>query len=86
MALAAFPAGGPNRVDESPPVTKWKPWGPVSQAVRNLWLLVGPKLRIRLEQWPRVRHPAPEAEPDLVVPVELTTLLAAPFVVGLRQR
>eukprot|EP00971_Amphidinium_carterae_P344980 6485684-Amphidinium_carterae.2 len=42
------------------------------------WLLVGPKLRNRPEQWPRVRLPAPEPEPDVVVPVEVTSLPAAP--------
>eukprot|EP00971_Amphidinium_carterae_P117374 2325097-Amphidinium_carterae.1 len=36
------------------------------QAVRNFWLLVGPKLCVRPEQCPRVGLPAPEPEPDIV--------------------
>eukprot|EP00971_Amphidinium_carterae_P012396 243964-Amphidinium_carterae.1 len=56
------------------PSEEWKQWGIICQAV-NHWLLVGPKPRIRPEQWPRVRLPAPEPE-----------LPAAPFVVGPHQR
>eukprot|EP00971_Amphidinium_carterae_P275297 5462212-Amphidinium_carterae.1 len=68
------------------PSDEWKCWGIVCQVARNVWLLVGPKQRIRPEQWPRVRLPDPEPEPDQVVPVEVTNLLAAPFVVGPHQR
>eukprot|EP00971_Amphidinium_carterae_P036472 717097-Amphidinium_carterae.1 len=58
----------------------------VSGCVRNVWLLVGPKLRLRPEQRPRVRLPAPTPEPVEVVAVEETNLPAAPFVVGPHQR
>eukprot|EP00971_Amphidinium_carterae_P289910 5756530-Amphidinium_carterae.1 len=39
------------------PFEEWQHWGTVCQAVRHFWLLVGPKMRIRPEQWPRVRLP-----------------------------
>eukprot|EP00971_Amphidinium_carterae_P012600 247894-Amphidinium_carterae.1 len=39
----------------------------VAKAVRNFWLLVGPKLRESPEAWPRMRLPAP-AEEEVVVP------------------
>eukprot|EP00971_Amphidinium_carterae_P087879 1739053-Amphidinium_carterae.1 len=42
-------------------------WEVVAQAVRNFWLMVGPKLRDRPEAWPRVRLPAP-AEAEIEVP------------------
>eukprot|EP00971_Amphidinium_carterae_P028195 555248-Amphidinium_carterae.1 len=48
------------------PSEEWKHWSAVCQAVRNIWLLVGPKLRNRPEQWPRIRLPAPELEPEVV--------------------
>eukprot|EP00971_Amphidinium_carterae_P048451 955052-Amphidinium_carterae.1 len=47
------------------PSQKWKQWGTVCQAVRKFWHMVGPKWRERLEQWPRVRLPAPESEPEI---------------------
>eukprot|EP00971_Amphidinium_carterae_P010932 215807-Amphidinium_carterae.2 len=68
------------------PSEEWKQWGSVCQAARNVWLSVGSKLRNRPERWPRVRLPAPEPVPDLVVPVEVTNLLVAPFVVWPPQR
>eukprot|EP00971_Amphidinium_carterae_P345215 6486043-Amphidinium_carterae.1 len=40
------------------PSEEWKHWSTVCQAVRNFWLTVGPTLRVRPEQWPRVRRPA----------------------------
>eukprot|EP00971_Amphidinium_carterae_P269704 5350363-Amphidinium_carterae.1 len=43
----------------------WLHWELVAKAVRNFWLLVGPKLRA----WPRVRLPTPVVEPD--PPLEL---------------
>eukprot|EP00971_Amphidinium_carterae_P004411 88351-Amphidinium_carterae.2 len=46
------------------PFEEWKLWSTVCQAVRNF--LVGPKLRIRPEQWPGVRLPAPEPVPEVV--------------------
>eukprot|EP00971_Amphidinium_carterae_P279935 5557128-Amphidinium_carterae.1 len=73
-ALAALPAGQPpggfgrqQSTCEHVPLElseEWKQWSTVCQAVRNFWLLVGPKLRIRPEQWPRVRLPV---EPELAV-------------------
>eukprot|EP00971_Amphidinium_carterae_P242286 4810704-Amphidinium_carterae.1 len=48
------------------PSEEWKRWSTACQAVRNIWLIVGPKLRVRPEQWPRVRLPAPEPEPEMV--------------------
>eukprot|EP00971_Amphidinium_carterae_P189961 3770914-Amphidinium_carterae.1 len=64
--------------------------GTVCQVVRDFWLLVGPKLRMRPEQWPRVRFPPPKrwakTEPVEVIPVEETNLLALPYVVGLHKR
>eukprot|EP00971_Amphidinium_carterae_P118168 2341231-Amphidinium_carterae.1 len=58
---------------------EWKhcQWGAVCQAVRNFWLLAGPKLCIRPEQWPRVRFPAPEAEPEIVECVATAVFPAA---------
>eukprot|EP00971_Amphidinium_carterae_P168976 3347521-Amphidinium_carterae.1 len=44
------------------PSEEWKHWGTVSQAVRYFGLLVGPKLRTRPENWPRVRLAAPEVQ------------------------
>eukprot|EP00971_Amphidinium_carterae_P022765 448835-Amphidinium_carterae.1 len=64
----------------------WKQWGTVCQVVRSFWLLVCPKLRVRPEQGPRVRLPAPELVHEVVEPAELAVLPAAPFVVGPRQR
>eukprot|EP00971_Amphidinium_carterae_P198367 3937000-Amphidinium_carterae.1 len=64
-------------------------WSTVCQAVRNFWLLVGPKMRIRSEQWPRVRLPAPEGPelvPEVVETVATAALPAAPFGVGPHQR
>eukprot|EP00971_Amphidinium_carterae_P080438 1591696-Amphidinium_carterae.2 len=41
------------------PSEEWKHWGIVCQAVRHFLFFVGPKLRTRPENWPRVRLPAP---------------------------
>eukprot|EP00971_Amphidinium_carterae_P130551 2586388-Amphidinium_carterae.1 len=46
------------------PSSEWKQWSTVCQVVRNFGLFVGPKLRSRPEQRPRVRLPAPEPEQD----------------------
>eukprot|EP00971_Amphidinium_carterae_P307160 6104268-Amphidinium_carterae.6 len=54
-------------------------WGTVCQVVRDLWLLVGPRLRGRPENWPRVRLLAPEPGLVEVVPVMETNIHAAPF-------
>eukprot|EP00971_Amphidinium_carterae_P212255 4212451-Amphidinium_carterae.1 len=62
------------------PSEKWKQCSIVCQAVRNFWLLVGPKLRVRLEQWPRVRLPAQEPEPMEAESAKKTVFPAAPFV------
>eukprot|EP00971_Amphidinium_carterae_P123422 2444259-Amphidinium_carterae.1 len=55
---------------------------PQTEAVRNFWLLVGPKLRNRPEQWPRVRLPAPEPEPEVVESERPVRFPAEPFVCG----
>eukprot|EP00971_Amphidinium_carterae_P119157 2360456-Amphidinium_carterae.1 len=34
----------------------------VAHAVRDLWLLIGPKLRERPEVWPRIKLPPPVAD------------------------
>eukprot|EP00971_Amphidinium_carterae_P323438 6427684-Amphidinium_carterae.1 len=44
------------------PSADWLLWEQVAKAVRNVWLLVGPKLRERPETWPRVRLPTPQVE------------------------
>eukprot|EP00971_Amphidinium_carterae_P327128 6458302-Amphidinium_carterae.2 len=68
------------------PSEKWKQWSTVCQAVQNLWLFVGPKLRIRPEPWPRVRLLAPEPEPEVVASAKKAVFPAAPFVIGPHQR
>eukprot|EP00971_Amphidinium_carterae_P132409 2622600-Amphidinium_carterae.1 len=60
----------------------------VAKAVRNFWILVGPKLRERPEAWPRVKLPPP-AEEEVVAsglagPVVHDT--QAPHVEGPHQR
>eukprot|EP00971_Amphidinium_carterae_P188836 3748588-Amphidinium_carterae.2 len=54
------------------PTPEYLRWESVAKAVRNVWLLVGPKLKERPEAWPRVRLPA-LAEEEVVAP-----LLAVP--------
>eukprot|EP00971_Amphidinium_carterae_P212154 4210058-Amphidinium_carterae.1 len=67
----------------SPPLSTFdgRQW---PKAVRDFWILVGPKLRERPEAWPRVRLPPPfEEEVDaigLAGPVEHDT--QAPHVEG----
>eukprot|EP00971_Amphidinium_carterae_P074173 1465797-Amphidinium_carterae.1 len=56
------------------PSEEWKHWSTVCQVVRNCWLLVGPIRRICLEQWPRVRLPTPEPEPEIVETVSTAAL------------
>eukprot|EP00971_Amphidinium_carterae_P074249 1467323-Amphidinium_carterae.1 len=60
----------------------------VAKAVRNFWILVGPKLRERPEAWPRVKLPPPTEEeiatPCLAVPAEHDT--QAPHVEGPHKR
>eukprot|EP00971_Amphidinium_carterae_P279768 5553614-Amphidinium_carterae.1 len=55
-------------------------------AVRHFWRLVLPKLRIRPENWTRVKLPVPEPVPLEVVPVVETNLPAAPFEVVPQRR
>eukprot|EP00971_Amphidinium_carterae_P026183 516378-Amphidinium_carterae.4 len=62
------------------PSDDWKQWSTVCQAVRNFWLLMGPKLRSRAEQWPRVRLPAPEPVPEVVESERFARFPAEPFV------
>eukprot|EP00971_Amphidinium_carterae_P282495 5608307-Amphidinium_carterae.1 len=38
----------------------------VAKAVRNFWILVGPKLRERPEAWPRVKLPPPAPQEEVV--------------------
>eukprot|EP00971_Amphidinium_carterae_P178547 3542159-Amphidinium_carterae.1 len=64
------------------PSEEWKQWSTLCQAVRNFWLLVGPKLRNRPEQWPTVRLPAPEPEPEVVESEGPVRFPAEPFVCG----
>eukprot|EP00971_Amphidinium_carterae_P311687 6195101-Amphidinium_carterae.3 len=54
----------------------------VCQAVRNFWLLVSPTLRNRPEQWPTVRLPAPEPEPEVVEFERPVRFPAEPLVCG----
>eukprot|EP00971_Amphidinium_carterae_P042433 834185-Amphidinium_carterae.1 len=49
------------------PSAEYLRWEMVAKAVRNFWLLVGPKLRECPEAWPRVRLPTPAVE-EVVVP------------------
>eukprot|EP00971_Amphidinium_carterae_P079319 1569287-Amphidinium_carterae.1 len=59
----------------------------MAQAVRNFWLMVAPKLRIRPEAWPRIRLPQAETEvamPPLAGPGE--PLPQAPHVEGPHRR
>eukprot|EP00971_Amphidinium_carterae_P161667 3204917-Amphidinium_carterae.1 len=48
MADAAANRGTSEHVPLEPS-EEWKQWSTVCQAVRNFWLLVGPKLRVRPE-------------------------------------
>eukprot|EP00971_Amphidinium_carterae_P115973 2297372-Amphidinium_carterae.1 len=41
-------------------------WEAVAKAVRDFWILVGPKLRDRPEAWPRIKLPQP-VEEEIVV-------------------
>eukprot|EP00971_Amphidinium_carterae_P220941 4386540-Amphidinium_carterae.1 len=51
----------------SPPLSTFDGrWETVAKAVRNFWILVGPKLRERPEAWPRVKLPPP-ADEEIVV-------------------
>eukprot|EP00971_Amphidinium_carterae_P026157 515809-Amphidinium_carterae.1 len=43
------------------PTAEYLRWEMVAKAVRNFWILVGPKLRERPEAWPRVRLPPPSS-------------------------
>eukprot|EP00971_Amphidinium_carterae_P095966 1899201-Amphidinium_carterae.1 len=43
-------------------------------------------LRVRPEQWPRVRLPAPEREPVVLESAKKAEFPAAPFVIGPHQR
>eukprot|EP00971_Amphidinium_carterae_P237734 4719659-Amphidinium_carterae.1 len=38
------------------PTAEYLRWEIAANAVRNFWILVGPKLRERPEAWPRVHH------------------------------
>eukprot|EP00971_Amphidinium_carterae_P156165 3096150-Amphidinium_carterae.4 len=83
-ALAALPAGV-RRVDRSDlqgnrlaDVVTWLP----TEVVRNFGLLVGPKLRVRPEQWPSVRLPSPEPVPEVVESERPVRFPAEPFVCG----
>eukprot|EP00971_Amphidinium_carterae_P018829 370813-Amphidinium_carterae.1 len=44
--------------------------------------MAGPNLRVRPEQWPRVRLPAPEPEPEVVESAKTAEFPAVPFVIG----
>eukprot|EP00971_Amphidinium_carterae_P265560 5268159-Amphidinium_carterae.2 len=55
-------------------------------SVERADLQVGPKLRVRPEQWPRVRLPAPEPEPAAVETERPAVFPAEPFVCGPHQR
>eukprot|EP00971_Amphidinium_carterae_P202586 4019732-Amphidinium_carterae.1 len=48
------------------PTEEYLRWGTVATAVRDFWLLVGPKLRDRPEACPRIKLPKP-AEEEIVV-------------------
>eukprot|EP00971_Amphidinium_carterae_P223403 4432608-Amphidinium_carterae.1 len=85
MADVAANKGTSEHVPFAPP-EKWKQWSTVCQAVHNFWIIVGPKLRVRPEQWPRVRLPAPELEPVVVESAEKAVFPAAPCVMGPHQR
>eukprot|EP00971_Amphidinium_carterae_P294398 5845160-Amphidinium_carterae.1 len=50
------------------------------------WLLVGPKLPVRPDQWPRVRLPVPEPVPEVVVSTSFAEFPDVPFAVGPHQR
>eukprot|EP00971_Amphidinium_carterae_P038185 750492-Amphidinium_carterae.1 len=80
MADVADSIGTGGRVPLEPS-EEWRQWGTVCRAVRNFWLLVGPELRVRPEQWPRVGLPAPEPVPGIVETAKTAALPAAPFVV-----
>eukprot|EP00971_Amphidinium_carterae_P081994 1622269-Amphidinium_carterae.1 len=60
----------------------WLHWEQVAKAVRHFWLLVGPKLRERLEAWPRVWLPTLEVEPDIPLELLVDMLPQAPHEVG----
>eukprot|EP00971_Amphidinium_carterae_P116847 2314157-Amphidinium_carterae.1 len=62
------------------PSEEWKQWEAVEETVCRLCVifgLVGPKLRP--EQWPRVRFPAPELEPAIVESERPAVFPAASF-------
>eukprot|EP00971_Amphidinium_carterae_P320844 6377770-Amphidinium_carterae.1 len=44
------------------PTAEYLRWEIAAKAVRNFWILVGPKLRERPEAWPRVKLPPPAEE------------------------
>eukprot|EP00971_Amphidinium_carterae_P163633 3244444-Amphidinium_carterae.4 len=68
------------------PSADWFHWELVANAVRNFWVLVGPKLRERLGAWPCVRLPTPVIEPDPPVELPAEVLPRAPHEVGPHER
>eukprot|EP00971_Amphidinium_carterae_P073946 1462201-Amphidinium_carterae.1 len=84
MADAAANKGTSEHVPIEPS-EECKKWCTVCQAVHNFGILVGPKLRVRPEQWPRVRLPAPKPEPEVLGTERPAVFPAEPFVCGPHQ-
>eukprot|EP00971_Amphidinium_carterae_P191711 3804035-Amphidinium_carterae.3 len=68
------------------PFADWLLCQQVAKMVRHFWLLVGPKLRERLEAWPCVRLPTPEVEPDIPQELPVEMFPWAPQEVGPQER
>eukprot|EP00971_Amphidinium_carterae_P220165 4370753-Amphidinium_carterae.2 len=67
------------------PDSVWSAWQDFAMKVYHLWRLVGPQLRERPEEQPRVKLPAEPLAPPPVAPAREPDT-DAPFQLGAHQR